>query len=128
MNLDDDPVGAGGGGGQRQRQDEVAAAGGVGFWTMLNRMRDGTFDPRGVPSMLVGKPLPTFSLPGQTSGSGFSSADVIAAGRPVLINFFASWCVPCVVEAPLLMQLRAANTPIWQVTDDSTRIVVNTAE
>ena len=93
----------------------IAAAGGVGFWTMLNRMRDGTFDPRGVPSMLVGKKLPEFSLPGQPPSAGFSSADVLAAGRPVLINFFASWCVPCVIEAPLLMKLHTANTPIWGI-------------
>jgi cytochrome c biogenesis protein CcmG/thiol:disulfide interchange protein DsbE len=93
----------------------IAAAGGVGFWAMLDRMRDGTFDPRGVPSMLVGKKLPEFSLPGQPPSAGFSSADVLAAGRPVLINFFASWCVPCVVEAPLLMKLRAQDTPIWGI-------------
>jgi len=93
----------------------IAAAGGVGFWAMLGRMRDGTFDPRGVPSMLVGKQLPEFSLPGQPPSAGFSRADVLAAGRPVLINFFASWCVPCVIEAPLLMKLHAQDTPIWGI-------------
>lgn len=61
-------------------------------------------DPREVPSPLIGKPAPAFSLPllepeGQT-------LDVAAlAGRPVLVNFFASWCAGCQVEHPLLMEL-----------------------
>ena len=87
----------------------IAAAGGAGFWAMLNGLQDGSFDPRGVPSMLVGKSLPEFVLP------GFSSADVRAEGRPVLINFFASWCVPCIAEAPVLMQLRARGAALWGI-------------
>ena len=93
----------------------IAAAGGVGFWAMLNRMQRGTFDPRGVPSMLVGRKLPDFSLPGLPPAPGFSTGDVLAAGRPVLINFFASWCVPCVIEAPELNKLRDRGTAIWGI-------------
>ncbi|MBO0712095.1 MAG: DsbE family thiol:disulfide interchange protein [Acetobacteraceae bacterium] len=93
----------------------IAAAGGAGFWALLNQMRSGTYDPHGVPSMLIGRALPDFTLPGQPSGPGFSSADVAAAGRPVLINFFASWCLPCVVEAPVLNRLRNGGTAIWGI-------------
>jgi cytochrome c biogenesis protein CcmG/thiol:disulfide interchange protein DsbE len=93
----------------------VAALGGAAFWALLQRMSEGRYDPHGVPSMLVGKPLPRFSLPGQPPSQGFSSADVIAAGRPVLINFFASWCIPCVQEAPVLMTLKQQGLPIWGV-------------
>ena len=94
----------------------IAAAGGAGFWALLNRMEAGTYDPRGVPSMLIGRKLPDFTLPGQPPGAGFSSADVLAAGRPVLINFFASWCLPCVVEAPVLSRLgRGGGTAIWGI-------------
>jgi cytochrome c biogenesis protein CcmG, thiol:disulfide interchange protein DsbE len=92
-----------------------AAIGGVSFWTLLSRMDKGTYDPRGIPSMLIGKPLPDFSLPGQSPSQGFSSADVIAGGRPALINFFASWCIPCVQEAPILMALKQQGTPIWGI-------------
>ncbi len=59
----------------------------------------GDFDPRGVPSPITGQPVPAFDLPAQAPGQGFSSAD-LAQGRPVLLNFFASWCVPCVEEHP----------------------------
>ena len=93
----------------------VAALGGTAFWLLLERMREGTYDPHGVPSMLIGKPLPSFSLPGLPPGQGFSSADVIAAGRPTLVNFFASWCIPCVEEAPALMTLKQQGTPIWGI-------------
>src|ERR1700688_1932022 len=92
-----------------------AAIGGASFWALLERMREGTYDPHGVPSMLIGKPLPDFSLPGQPPSPGFSSADVIGAGRPVLINFFASWCIPCVQEAPVLMTLKQQGVPIWGI-------------
>jgi cytochrome c biogenesis protein CcmG/thiol:disulfide interchange protein DsbE len=89
----------------------LAAAGlaGIGFWSMLSGMRDGKFDPRGVPSMLIDKPLPDFTLP------GFSSTDIRAAGRPVVINFFASWCVPCVEEAPTLLALARAGVALWGI-------------
>lgn len=93
----------------------AATIGGTAFWMLLDRMSEGTYDPHSVPSMLIGKPLPEFSLPGQPPGGGFSSADVIASKRPVLVNFFASWCIPCIQEAPVLMQLKERGTPIWGI-------------
>ncbi len=93
----------------------AAAIGGTGFWLLLERMQQGTYDPHGVPSMLIGKPLPSFSLPGLPPSQGFTNADVIATGRPTLINFFASWCIPCLQEAPVLMTLRQQEVPIWGI-------------
>lgn len=63
-----------------------------------------TLNPRELPSPLIGKPVPEFSLPpvkGRTQG--LSSADL--KGEVSLVNVFASWCVACRSEHPLLMAL-----------------------
>jgi len=66
-------------------------------------------DPHLVPSPLIGKPVPTFSLPPvQGRSLGLSSADL--QGQVSLVNAFASWCVACRAEHPLLMQLKAQGT------------------
>jgi len=70
-----------------------------------------TRDPREVPSPLIGKPAPAFALPG-LGGTPPQLAKADLAGRPVLVNFFASWCVACRVEHPLLMQLAKGGVEI----------------
>lgn len=65
-----------------------------------------------IPSRLVGRPVPTFALAAATPGKpGLSSAD-LATGQPRLLNVFASWCVPCIAEAPLLLDLKRRGMPI----------------
>ena len=59
-----------------------------------------------ITSKMVGQPVPAFKLTPAIAGKpGLSSAD-LASGQPRLINVFASWCVPCIAEAPLLVELR----------------------
>ena len=94
----------------------VAAIAGAGFWSILNRMRTGRFDPHEVPSQLIGRRSPDFApIPGLAPAQGFGSADLHDARRPLLVNFFASWCVPCIVEAPELMALSREGLPIWGI-------------
>lgn len=93
----------------------VAAAGGAAFLAMLRGMESGHFDPRGIPSTLIGKPLPAFALPGLGERRGFASGDLAGLPGPVLLNFFASWCVPCVQEAPQLVTLRDRGVPVWGI-------------
>ena len=93
----------------------VAVVAGAGFMTVLGRMKAGQFDPHDVPSQLMGRRIPDFALPGMGDGPGFGAADLVALKRPVLVNFFASWCVPCVIEHPALMALSKEGLPIWAI-------------
>ncbi len=69
-------------------------------------------DPSKIPSALIGKPVPAFSIApieglieaGQPVRA-FQRQD-LAAGQPTVVNFWASWCLPCVDEHPLLLELK----------------------
>jgi len=64
-----------------------------------------TMNPRDIPSPLIGKPVPEFSLPPVKGGTlGLSTADL--RGQVSIVNVFASWCVACREEHPVLMGLR----------------------
>jgi cytochrome c biogenesis protein CcmG, thiol:disulfide interchange protein DsbE len=60
-------------------------------------------DQREVPSPLIGKPAPAFSLPVLNDAArSFGSTDL--KGRPYLLNVFGSWCPACVDEHPVLVR------------------------
>jgi len=70
-----------------------------------------TRNPREVPSPLVGKPAPAFTLPQldarpEAAGKTFSPADM--QGKVWLLNVWASWCVSCKVEHPHLVDFAKA--------------------
>jgi cytochrome c biogenesis protein CcmG/thiol:disulfide interchange protein DsbE len=63
-------------------------------------------DPRTIPLALTGLPVPQFTLPPVKGRAfGLSSADLM--GGISLVNVFASWCVECRAEHPLLLRLKA---------------------
>ena len=65
-----------------------------------------------VRSRMIGKPMPDFTLkPIVPNHPGLTVRDV-RAGQPRLVNVFASWCIPCRVEAPQLEILKARGIPI----------------
>jgi cytochrome c biogenesis protein CcmG, thiol:disulfide interchange protein DsbE len=65
-----------------------------------------------VPSQMVERSLPEFHLsPAVPGKAGLSSPD-LATGKPRLLNIFASWCVPCVGEAPVLTELNRRGVEI----------------
>ncbi len=74
---------------------------GLWFWG-LNPNRD----PNALPSQLINKELPAFALPAlEGSGSPALARSDLSDGQVKLINFFASWCVPCRAEHPHLETL-----------------------
>ena len=79
-------------------------------------------DPSYVPSPLIGKPAPEFTLPSlQDPAYPVSSKDL--AGRPWVLNVWGTWCAGCRQEHPVLLQIaRQTSVPIigldWK--DDAT--------
>jgi cytochrome c biogenesis protein CcmG/thiol:disulfide interchange protein DsbE len=63
--------------------------------------------PSELPSPLVGKPAPAFSLPALDAEAQPFSRSELGAGRPVIVNFWASWCAPCRIEHSTLQALAA---------------------
>lgn len=58
-------------------------------------------NPQVQPDALVGQAAPDLTLPALDGGRPVRLREA-AAGGPVLVNLFASWCAPCEVEHPLL--------------------------
>ncbi len=77
---------------------------------LLGMFLRGLVNPEGqqqlIASKWIGKPMPVFDLPAATEGvKGLKSTD-LADGQPRIVNIFASWCIPCAAEAPVLEQLK----------------------
>ena len=63
-------------------------------------------------SKLIGKPLPAFVLPPALPGKLGLDSRSLANGKPRIVNIFASWCIPCIVEAPQLMAIARRGVPV----------------
>lgn len=79
----------------------VAVVGGFLWWGLVSGR-----DPSAIPSALIGAPAPEFALPpiAGTATPGLQSADLVT-GSPLLLNVFASWCVPCRAEHAALTRM-----------------------
>ena len=72
-----------------------------------------SLNPKEIPSALIDKPVPEFDLPPvQGRELGLASDDL--KGDVTLVNVFASWCVACRAEHPILMDLgKSGQVPVY---------------
>lgn len=71
-------------------------------------------DPSELPSALIGKPFPAFSLPSVTEpGKTYTEADL--KGKPALVNVWGTWCPTCRFEHPVLTDLAAKGVVIYGI-------------
>lgn len=72
-----------------------------------------TLNPRIIPSALIDKPVPEFTLPPVDGRPNGLAADDLRTGDVAIVNVFASWCGPCRIEHPLLMEIaRSGEVPV----------------
>ena len=69
-----------------------------------------SLDPTALPSALLDKPFPAFTLPTLTSNTPRGRDEVIQG--PALVNVWATWCYSCRVEHPFLIELAERGIPI----------------
>ncbi|MBB4350985.1 MULTISPECIES: DsbE family thiol:disulfide interchange protein [Rhizobiaceae] len=62
-------------------------------------------DVSAIPSALIGKTAPSLALPPLEGSNTAALTDAAIKGKLTLVNVFASWCVPCRQEHPILKQL-----------------------
>ncbi len=72
-----------------------------------------SLDPQALPSALVDKPLPVFTLPRLADDTPLTTTEIV--GQPMLLNVWATWCISCRVEHPYLQRLADDGVLIYGV-------------
>src|SRR4051812_29824780 len=70
-------------------------------WSLLSGR-----DPASIGSVMVGRPAPRLAAPSLRDGEPALADGLLKSGKPVLVNYFASWCAPCLAEHPLFTRLK----------------------
>ena len=77
-------------------------------------------DPRELPSALIDRPLPSFRLATLENPERTVTEEDLK-GEIALVNVWATWCGPCQIEHPVLVELAEAGMPIYGVNQDLER-------
>ena len=86
----------------------------VGFLGVAAVLFRGLYlDPAELPSALINKPFPEFSLREVQGERTLTRADLL--GKPALVNVWATWCIACRVEHPVLNRLAQQGVVIYGV-------------
>ncbi len=90
-------------------------AGLIGVMVALLTDSERNSDLSRLPSPLIGKPAPAFDLPAvaESVPGGFSTRDL--KGQVSVVNVFASWCVPCLAEHPMISQLAGQGVAVYGI-------------
>ncbi|MFT5033753.1 MAG: cytochrome c biogenesis protein CcmG/thiol:disulfide interchange protein DsbE [Bermanella sp.] len=75
------------------------------FFGVETRVNDGEYDPKSLPSALIGKAFPEFSLPALLSNK--TTNQEIFKDKVSIVNVWATWCPTCLYEHPFLLELAA---------------------
>ena len=81
------------------------------FLFMLNKMNEGEYNPRDIPTEFVGRPAPVFSLPDLNNPEQLVSP-ANYKGQVFLINVWGTWCPECWREHDYLMALKRRGVKI----------------
>ncbi|WP_372749294.1 DsbE family thiol:disulfide interchange protein [Litorivivens sp.] len=73
------------------------------FYAVETRVSDGEYDPKALPSALIGQPFPAFELPALLSGEPVDES--LLKGQISIVNVWATWCPTCLYEHPYLVEL-----------------------
>lgn len=81
------------------------------FWLMLDRMNQGEYNPRDVPTQFIGRAAPGFNLPELFNPQQMVSPDLYK-GKVWLLNVWGTWCPECWREHDYLLTLKSNGIPI----------------
>ncbi len=79
------------------------------FFAGLGRDKDA------LPSTLIAKPVPEFSIDGLRDGEGPLDTALLKAPGVKVVNVWASWCGPCRIEHPFLMELSSMGATVYGI-------------
>ncbi len=94
------------------------------FFLLQNRMVTGEYDPSELPSALIGKKVPEFSLTTLGDDTVVKTRDDLV-GKAALLNVWATWCISCRVEHAYLNQLAERGITVYGLNYKDDRLEAN---